>query len=66
MKAGEKYLYVKIVGHEGIAVFPNLTKTKPNQPDFKADGIGVWVKIKRERKAIEEQKVEEVFPIQKI
>jgi len=57
MKPGEKYLYVKIVGHEGIAVFPNIQKSKENQPDFKADGIAVWVRTKREDTPKEQEKI---------
>jgi len=49
MKEGEKYLSVKLVGHEFVAAFPNQ-KTKPEQPDFKGDGIAVWVKEKRATK----------------
>lgn len=58
MKAGEKYLSVKLVGHDFIAVFPNLEKTKPEQPDFKGDGIAVWVRKKQEPK--EEIKTETI------
>jgi len=43
----EKYLSVKLVGHNPINVFLNKEKTKENQPDFKADGIAVWVNQKK-------------------
>lgn len=49
MKEGEKYLSVKLVGHEFVTAFPNQ-KTKPEQPDFKGDGVAVWVKEKRASK----------------
>ena len=47
MEVGEEYLQVKIVGHDFITAFPNKEKSKANQPDFKADGIAVWVKAKK-------------------
>jgi hypothetical protein len=39
----EKYLSIKIVGHDYIKVFRNKDKTAPNQPDFKTNGVAVWV-----------------------
>ena len=56
MKEGEKYLSIKLAGHEFVTAFPNQ-KTKPEQPDFKGDGIAVWVKEKRGIK------VEEISPL---
>ena len=46
MKTGEKYLSIKLAGHDFVTAFPNQ-KTKPEQPDFKGDGVAVWVKEKR-------------------
>ena len=50
MEVGEKYLDIKIVGHEYIKAFPNKEKTKDIQPDFKGDGVAVWVKAKKAKK----------------
>lgn len=50
MKAGEKYLDIKIVGHDYIRAFPNENKKEPKHPDFKGDGVAVWVREKKEDK----------------
>lgn len=50
MEVGEKYLYIKIVGHEGITVYPNREKKEEKHPDFKTNGVGVWVRTKKEKK----------------
>jgi len=47
MKIGEKYLVIKMVGHEKVTVFPNKTKTDAKQPDFVANGVAVWVNSKK-------------------
>lgn len=44
MQAGEKYLDIKIVGHEFIRCFPNNEKKTDKQPDFKSDGCAIWVR----------------------
>lgn len=44
MEQGEKYLDIKIVGHEFVRAFPNVKKEKDDQPDFKGDGVAVWVR----------------------
>lgn len=46
----KKYLDVKLVGHEFVRVFQN-DKTKPEQPDYKADGIAVWVRSVKPKEA---------------
>jgi len=46
MKIGEKYLNIKIVGHDFIAAFPNKKKTDAKHPDFVAPGVAVWVRKK--------------------
>ena len=54
MEAGQKYLNVKIAGlPEFFVAFPNQDK-EGNQPDYKGDGIAVWVK---EKKAKETPKI---------
>jgi len=48
MEKGEKYIDIKLVGHEFIRAFPNK-KTNDKQPDFKADGIAIWVREVKEK-----------------
>lgn len=43
-----KYLNIKIVGHEKIAAFENSDKESEKHPDFKADGVAVWINEKGE------------------
>lgn len=45
---GEKYLLIKITGHNLVAAFKNKDK-KGNQPDYKGDGVAIWVTTKKER-----------------
>lgn len=47
LEEGEKYLSVKLAGHEYVAAFPNKNKKTDKEPDFKGDGIAVWVRIKK-------------------
>ena len=48
LEAGEKYLSVKIVGNsEFIPAFPNKDKKTHTEPDYKGDGIAVWVRVKK-------------------
>lgn len=42
----EKYLYIKIVGHEPMRAFLNVTQ-QGKQPHFKSDGVAVWVATKK-------------------
>ena len=46
LKAGEKYLSIKMAGHDFVVAFPNKDKGKVEQPDFKGDGVAVWVRKK--------------------
>lgn len=46
MEEGEKYLNIKIVGHDYIAAFPNKEKKNDNEPDFKGNGVAIWVRKK--------------------
>jgi len=50
----KKYLSIKIVGHEFVTAFKNDDK-KGNQPDFKGNGVAVWVKEYDENKKKEEE-----------
>lgn len=60
MEVGEKYLSIKLAGHDYLAAFPNKNKKKETEPDFKGDGIAVWV---REKKADDSVKPIEVQKI---
>jgi len=40
----EKYLRIKLVGHEYIAAFRNKEKKKPEQPDYKGNGVAIWIR----------------------
>lgn len=53
LKKGEKYLNIKIVGHDYIVAFKNKDK-EGNQPDFKSPGVAVWIREKKEDPQIEE------------
>lgn len=53
LQPGDKYLSVKLVGHEFVAAFKN-EKNKPEQPDYKGDGIAIWVRTKNQDKTKEE------------
>ena len=44
-----KYIDIKIVGHEYIRAFENKEKTKDKHPDYKADGVGIWMKESKEK-----------------
>lgn len=44
METGEKYLDIKLVGHEFVRAFPNIKKENDKQPDFKGDGVAIWVR----------------------
>lgn len=50
LEIGEKYLSVKIVGHDYIPAFKNKNKKSEKEPDFIAPGIAVWVRKKKENK----------------
>ena len=47
LEVGEKYLSIKLVGHDYVKAFPNKDKVNPAEPDFKGDGVAVWVKEKQ-------------------
>jgi len=50
MKIGEKYLSIVVLGGKAIGCFPNKKKVAgDNQPDFKGDGVAVWVNTKKEK-----------------
>ena len=47
MEVGEKYLKIKIVGHEPVPAFLNKDKKSDKDPDFKSSGVAVWVNVKK-------------------
>jgi len=53
LEVGEKYLSIKLAGHDYVVAFKNKNK-EGEQPDYKGDGIAVWVREKQS-KAIEEE-----------
>jgi hypothetical protein len=46
LAVGDKYLVVQLAGHISVSAFKNKNK-KGNQPDFKGDGVAVWVNTKK-------------------
>ena len=61
MEVGEKYLTVKILGNIQLNAFPNTEgKAKnPQAPDFKGEGIAIWVNKKQLPKVPKVEIVEE-------
>lgn len=48
MEVGEKYLSIKILGNVQVSAFLNKEATEENrQPNFKGDGVAVWVQKKK-------------------
>lgn len=47
LKEGEKYLYVKILGDIKLRAYKNKDKKDSNQPDFKGEGIAIWINKKK-------------------
>lgn len=50
LKEGEKYLTIEILGNIKVAAF-KVDKKKENEPDYRGNGIAIWVNEKK-RKAI--------------
>lgn len=44
-----KYVTIQIVGHERITAFENTEKESDKHPDFKADGVAVWVNTSKKK-----------------
>jgi hypothetical protein len=55
---GKKRLSIKIVGHDWITAFVNDKKTATNHPDYKGDGVAVWVHTKKQAEINEANKQE--------
>lgn len=51
LKPGDKYLNVNLLGSINVAAFKNADKEKgDNRPDYKGDGIAIWIREKQEPK----------------
>lgn len=46
LEVGEKYLSIKLAGHDFVTAFKNKDK-KGNEPDYKGDGVAVWIRAKK-------------------
>jgi len=53
-----KYLDIKIAGHDFVRAFENSKKTEPKHPDYKSDGVAVWVRKSKEKKEEPKEKLE--------
>jgi hypothetical protein len=58
LEIGEKYLSVQIMGSINVSAFKVKDKPNPNYPDFKGNGIAIWIKEKRPEKEPERPKEE--------
>jgi len=47
LAVGEKYLTVVVVGHNPIAAFKNKDKKNEKEPDYKGNGIAIWINEKK-------------------
>lgn len=59
LAVGEKYLTIKIVGHEPIVAFKNKER-EGNQPHYRNQGVGVWISTKKEPKKEEPQELDDL------
>ncbi len=50
-----RYVKISIVGHEDIKAYENEDKKSDKHPDFKADGVAVWVNQGRDDRNGERQ-----------
>lgn len=46
LEVGEKYLSIKLAGHDFVKAFRH-EKQSSKEPDFKGDGVAVWVLAKK-------------------
>ena len=56
LAVGDKYLVVQLAGHNSVSAFKNKLK-KGNQPDFKGDGVAVWINVKKAEPVVQAPKV---------
>lgn len=47
LNVGDKYLSIQILGNVRVAAFKNLDKKSPKEPDYKGDGIAIWIQTKK-------------------
>jgi hypothetical protein len=50
LKVGDKYLSIKLVGHDYVRAYKNIDKKNPKAPDYQGDGVSVWISVKKESK----------------
>jgi len=49
LEVGEKYLSIHLFGGEvKLSAFPVKEKNKGTEPDFRGNGVAVWVNTKKE------------------
>jgi hypothetical protein len=48
LKVGDKYLSIKLVGHDYVNAFKNKDKKNSKEPDYRGDGVAVWISTKKE------------------
>lgn len=51
-----KCLSIQLVGHEFVRAFPNKEKTLDKHPDYKGDGVAVWIREFKEKDARSQDK----------
>lgn len=54
LEVGEKYLNVQILRGKVIPCFKNKNKKNSNEPDYKGDGVAIWITKKQEPKTIKQ------------
>ena len=54
LELGEKYLSIAILNSIKIAAFKNKDKKNPKEPDYKGNGVAVWVNTKQAKPEVEE------------
>jgi len=64
LKPGEKYLSIKLTGHDYVVAFRNRAKQKSNEPDYKGDGVAVWIREKKEPQTQQQKQNVKVESIQ--
>jgi len=44
---GEKYLSIRVLGSIKLAAFKNKDKKKASEPDYKGEGVAIWISTKK-------------------
>lgn len=47
LEPGEQYLYIRLLGNIELRAFKNKNKKSDKEPDFKGDGIAIWLNKKQ-------------------